>query len=426
MVKEKECYLINEAAREVQVESHVLRYWEDELGLPIKRNGQGHRIYSREDVDRFIRIKSLKDQGLQLKAVKTVLEDLNDMGDGTIFPDKAEGVNTIMAVNRSMDMDKKVVHINSKEKNEADERNKEDALRKKNLESLKAIRKEFSRTVRKEREHIKAHDNINNGKDKDTYKGINNEKNKAGDTSSAVNTNDKNNVINDAVNTNDKNNASGESRTADTGLEAKQELMRNIQSHELQTDNPQTEKFQMERLQYLFQKLIGESVQAGMSQAITESVANAVEIAFDRRFDENGSFAEGFAQTVTQSISETVRQDLCKELDYQFRVMEEREDERNNAKQNADRLRDEEYYKRIDELLRSYSSKGKKVKPPKRKTDTSENSVVSDITDASENEDISDTTGNADNIDKNKAEAKKERKWLIWQKMQKNKTGKIL
>ena len=79
MVKEK--YLINEAAKEVHVESHVLRYWEEELNLPIKRNEQGHRIYTQEDIDRFVRIKSLKDQGLQLKAVKTLLEQIhNDDG----------------------------------------------------------------------------------------------------------------------------------------------------------------------------------------------------------------------------------------------------------------------------------------------------------------------------------------------------------
>ena len=81
MVKER--YLINEAAKEVHVESHVLRYWEEELNITIprnemgiKRNEQGHRIYTQEDVDRFIRIKSLKDQGLQLKAVRTVLEQI--------------------------------------------------------------------------------------------------------------------------------------------------------------------------------------------------------------------------------------------------------------------------------------------------------------------------------------------------------------
>lgn len=74
----KETYLINEVAKEVHVESHVLRYWEEELDIPITRNRQGHRIYTQEDVNRFVRIKNLKDQGLQLKAVKLVLNQLQE------------------------------------------------------------------------------------------------------------------------------------------------------------------------------------------------------------------------------------------------------------------------------------------------------------------------------------------------------------
>ena len=81
MVKENN-YLKNERAKEVHVESHVLRYWEEELSLPIKRNEQGHRIYTQEDIDKFITIKRLKDQGLQLKAVKMILEtDTGEAGE---------------------------------------------------------------------------------------------------------------------------------------------------------------------------------------------------------------------------------------------------------------------------------------------------------------------------------------------------------
>ena len=68
-------YLISEAARKVKVESHVLRYWEEELALPIKRNELGHRYYTSEDIERFIRIKNLKEQGLQLKAIRLLLKD---------------------------------------------------------------------------------------------------------------------------------------------------------------------------------------------------------------------------------------------------------------------------------------------------------------------------------------------------------------
>lgn len=67
--------LISDAAKAVQVESHVLRYWEEELHLPIKRNELGHRYYTQEDVDRFKNIKSMKERGLQLKAIKMILKN---------------------------------------------------------------------------------------------------------------------------------------------------------------------------------------------------------------------------------------------------------------------------------------------------------------------------------------------------------------
>lgn len=72
-MEEKTIYYISEAAKKVQVESHVLRYWEEELQLPIKRNEMGHRYYTEQDVKQLQRIKALKEQGLQLKAIRTVL-----------------------------------------------------------------------------------------------------------------------------------------------------------------------------------------------------------------------------------------------------------------------------------------------------------------------------------------------------------------
>ena len=68
--------MISEAAKQVQVESHVLRYWEEELGLPIKRNDMGHRYYTEENIQLFRRIRELKEQGVQLQAVKMLIPDL--------------------------------------------------------------------------------------------------------------------------------------------------------------------------------------------------------------------------------------------------------------------------------------------------------------------------------------------------------------
>ena len=72
-MEEKTIYYISEAAKKVQVESHVLRYWEDELELPIMRNEMGHRYYTEQDIRKLQEIKQLKEQGLQLKAIRTIL-----------------------------------------------------------------------------------------------------------------------------------------------------------------------------------------------------------------------------------------------------------------------------------------------------------------------------------------------------------------
>ena len=58
-------YMISEAAKHVGVESHVLRYWEEELDLPIGRTEMGHRHYTEEDIQLFSCIKELTPEGDQ-------------------------------------------------------------------------------------------------------------------------------------------------------------------------------------------------------------------------------------------------------------------------------------------------------------------------------------------------------------------------
>lgn len=71
---EEKRYIISEVAERTGIETHVLRYWEDELNLDIPRNKMGHRYYTEEQVALFKQIKELKDSGFQLKAVKAVLD----------------------------------------------------------------------------------------------------------------------------------------------------------------------------------------------------------------------------------------------------------------------------------------------------------------------------------------------------------------
>ncbi|MBP3925681.1 MAG: MerR family transcriptional regulator [Clostridium sp.] len=77
-------YLISDAAKKVDVEAHVLRYWEEELELSIPRNEMGHRYYTEYYIRLFQQVKQLKEKGYQLKAIKAALEKAAE--DGSVVP----------------------------------------------------------------------------------------------------------------------------------------------------------------------------------------------------------------------------------------------------------------------------------------------------------------------------------------------------
>lgn len=72
---EKVRYMISDAANIVNVESHVLRYWEEELGLAVPRNEMGHRYYTEENIAQFQKIKQWKEEGYQLKAIRIMIHN---------------------------------------------------------------------------------------------------------------------------------------------------------------------------------------------------------------------------------------------------------------------------------------------------------------------------------------------------------------
>ena len=83
-------YLVSQASKLLEVQSHVLRYWEEELLLPIGRNELGHRYYTRYDIQVILCIKELKKKGFSLKEIKKVIplfyetvkkEETNSKGD---------------------------------------------------------------------------------------------------------------------------------------------------------------------------------------------------------------------------------------------------------------------------------------------------------------------------------------------------------
>jgi DNA-binding transcriptional MerR regulator len=70
---DKEFFKIGEAAQLVGVETHVLRYWENEFRREIHpdRSRTNQRIYRRKDVELFLKIKALRyDESLQLSGAR--------------------------------------------------------------------------------------------------------------------------------------------------------------------------------------------------------------------------------------------------------------------------------------------------------------------------------------------------------------------
>lgn len=268
---------ISDAAKKVHVEAHVLRYWEEELELPIKRNELGHRYYTEEDVKRFQEIRELKERGLQLKAIRLILKNgkLDRLADGenTQAEKAAEAAKTAekansaakagekassaaKAVEKAGSAAKTVEKVGSTAKT-AEKMTGEMQHGKKNVEVLKTAEK-----VTGEVEPIK--------------------------TTSVVGE------------------ESGEEKAA--------------------------------RLQWLLKQLFKEVLQ------------------------ENN-----------EAMCREVRESILKEMDYQFRMQEEREDEREAAQIK----RDEEHFRRVDELLRKkrgllWNKDDRKAERKKAKQDKTE------------------------------------------------------
>ncbi len=267
----KEKYLINEAAKEVRVETHVLRYWEEELELSIGRNEQGHRIYTQEDIDRFIEIKNLKDQGLQLKAVKTILNQVQSAHEGgeDMRTDNPFAQKQLTKISRLGDA--KMIALKNSDDAKWNER-----FGKKHEANANGVKEEEKET------------------DENSVGGMNN-------------------------------------MIEIKEMKSLDEVPKNTNDNQLQ----EVTKEQTMRLQYLFQKLIKDAVA-----------------------ENNEELEDHLVERITQNV----KGDLCKELDYQFRLMEERDEERVNSRREVEDKRNEEYYKRIDELLRQYSGKNTKQK----------------------------------------------------------------
>lgn len=74
-VQEEKYYSVREVSDILKIEPYLLRYYEKELGLTIKRNNKSHRVYTGEDIELIRRIIDLREKGLQLKAIETIIKE---------------------------------------------------------------------------------------------------------------------------------------------------------------------------------------------------------------------------------------------------------------------------------------------------------------------------------------------------------------
>lgn len=83
-------YIISDASKMLNVESHVLRYWEEELAINIPRNEMGHRYYTENHINLLKNIRDLKKQGYGLRAIKMMITDPQETKDLKELPEAAK------------------------------------------------------------------------------------------------------------------------------------------------------------------------------------------------------------------------------------------------------------------------------------------------------------------------------------------------
>ncbi|PYG89891.1 MerR-like DNA binding protein [Ruminiclostridium sufflavum DSM 19573] len=73
----KERYSITELSEYLNITDHALRFYEKEFGLNIPKDSRGRRYYTTNHANLMYQIKTMRDQGLELKAIRKILEDEN-------------------------------------------------------------------------------------------------------------------------------------------------------------------------------------------------------------------------------------------------------------------------------------------------------------------------------------------------------------
>ena len=71
----KEKYSITELSEILQLTDHALRFYEKEFGLNIPKDERGRRYYTAAMANIMYKIKVMRNEGLEIKAIKKILQE---------------------------------------------------------------------------------------------------------------------------------------------------------------------------------------------------------------------------------------------------------------------------------------------------------------------------------------------------------------
>lgn len=340
--------LISDAAKQVQVESHVLRYWEEELHLPIQRNKQGHRYYTVEDVNRFQQIKRMKEQGFQLKAIRNALEGT---GPQEIHVTVGKSNVTVVDTNPVQSAQKQQTE---KQDNTAPDKDTAD-MGAVHTETTKADAVKMN-TDDQEKGHMDTTDITM--QDADIHK---TEQQEAAE-----------NLPAEQNNKGLLKKGKQKKRAQKKGAQKKGISTIGIQRFGLQKQNEKaqdekqsTEKTETAAVENEKTEMADKQQQEGAAtQTVVIEQSSAV-LGEEERTNKAARLQFLLQHMISEAVREnneqlytTVKETVAKEMDYQFRQQEEREQEREKERLK----REEEHYKQIDLLLRGASKKERRKK----------------------------------------------------------------
>lgn len=105
----KDRYSITELSERLNTTDHTLRYYQKEFEINVPKDERGRRYYTPELANIMFKIKSMRNQGLQIKAIKKILQ-----ADSTISeppPVVTEGSDILPVVSELSDNSKDIKHF---------------------------------------------------------------------------------------------------------------------------------------------------------------------------------------------------------------------------------------------------------------------------------------------------------------------------